>query len=243
MRKLVVILIALVAALPSFSQEIQTTPKKKTYDLSHRAADHFMVQFALNSWQGAPDSIDSHIKGLQKSGNVYVMLDKPFKANPRFSIAAGLGIGTSNIYFKKMIVNIGATSTKLPFVSTDSGNTYKKFKVSTAYLELPIEFRFTSDPSTPNTGFKAAVGIKVGTMLNAHTKAKGLKTSGGSVINSKTVKESTKNYFNTTRLAATARLGYGNFSLFGAYDLTSLFKDGVAPDIKGFQVGLTFSGL
>ena len=80
-------------------------------------------------------------------------------------------------------------------------------------------------------------------MLNAHTKAKGLKTSGGSVINSKTVKESTKNYFNTTRLAATARLGYGNFSLFGAYDLTSLFKDGVAPDIKGFQVGLTFSGL
>lgn len=233
-------------AFPSFSQEVaplQEPKKKKTFDLGNRAADHFMVQLALNSWQGAPDSINSRISGLQRSANVYIMLDKPFKANPRFSIAAGIGVGTGNIYFKKMIVDIGSTNPILPFRAVDSTDNYKKFKLTTAFLEAPLEFRFTADPSKPNKTFKAAIGIKIGTMLNAHTKGKGLRSSNGSAINAKTVKESTKSYFNTTRLAATARVGYGNFSLFGAYSLTGLFKDGVAADIKGLQVGLTFSGL
>ena len=231
------ILIALTIAIPSFSQEVK---KKKVYDLTNRAADHFMVQFALNSWQGAPDSIQSHIGGLS---NVYIMLDKPFKSNPQLSIAAGIGVGTSNIYFKKMIVDIGSTNTLLPFRAVDSLDNYKKFKLTTAFLEVPLELRFTSNPSTPNKTFKAAIGVKVGTMINAHTKGKGLRNRAGTVINAKTDKESTKSYFNTTRIAATARLGYGNFSLFGAYSLTGMFKDGVAPDIKGLQVGLTFSGL
>ncbi len=250
MRKLVVILFALTAALPSFSQElptdsvrVQTPKKKRTYDLNNRAADHFMVQLALNSWKGAPDSIDSHIKGFQRSANVYLMLDKPFKSNPQLSIAAGIGVGTANIYFNKMIVDIGATSAKLPFRAVDSTDNYKKFKLTTAYLEVPLEFRFTSNPELPNKTFKAAIGIKVGTLVNAHTKGKGLRTSSGTLINGKTDKESTKNYFNTTRLAATARVGYGNLSLFGAYNLTGIFKDGVAPDIKGLQIGLTLSGL
>jgi len=240
MRKLFVILIALTIAIPSFSQEEK---KKKTYDLANRAADHFMVQFAINSWQGAPDSIQSHIGGFQRSANVYIMLDKPFKSNPQLSIAAGIGVGTSNIYFKKMIVDIGSTNTLLPFRAVDSLDNYKKFKLTTAFLEVPLELRFTSDPSTPNKTFKAAIGIKVGTMLNAHTKGKGLRNRSGTLINAKTDKESTKSYFNTTRIAATARIGYGNFSLFGAYSITGLFKDGVAADIKGLQVGLTFSGL
>lgn len=243
MRKLLVFIFVLAAAAPSFAQDAPTKSTKKTFDLSNRAADHFMVQFALNSWQGAPDSIDSHIGGFNRSANVYIMLDKPFKSNPRLSIAAGIGVGTTNIYFKKMIVDIGATSAVLPFRAVDSLDNYKKFKVSTAFLEVPLELRFTSNPSTPNKTFKAAIGLKVGTMLNAHSKGKGLRNAAGNTLNAKTVKESSKNYFNTTRIAATARVGYGNFSFFGAYSLTGTFKDGVAPDIKGLQVGLTFSGL
>ena len=246
MRKLFVIVLVIITAFPAFSQEVSTiqeSKKKKTFDLGNRAADHFMVQLAYNSWQGTPDSIKSHISGLQRSANVYIMLDKPFKANPRFSVAAGIGVGTGNIYFKKMIVDIGSTSTILPFRAVDSTDNYKKFKLSTAFLEVPLEFRFTADPSAPNKTFKAAIGLKVGTMIGAHTKAKGLRSATGTSINAKTVKESSKSYFNTTRLSATARVGYGNFSLFGAYSLTGLFKDGVAADIKGLQVGLTFSGL
>lgn len=240
MRKLLVIIFVLAATFPSFAQD---APAKKIYDLTNRAADHFMVQFGLDSWQGAPDSIDRYISSFNRSFNVYVMLDKPFKSNQRMSIGAGIGVGTTNIYFDKMIVDIGAITKTLPFRAVDTMDNYKKFKVSTAFLEVPLELRFSSDPSTPNKTFKAAIGVKIGTLLSAKNKGKGLRTPSGAVINPKTVKESSKTFFNTTRIAATARVGYGNFSLFGAYSLTGTFKDGVAPDINGLQIGLTFSGL
>lgn len=222
---------------------LRAAEAKKTYQITNRAGDHLMVQLAMNQWMGTPDSIDSHIGGFQRSANVYVMMDKTFKSNPQFSVALGLGIGTSNIYFKKMEVDIKSTSPVLPFVATDSMDNFKKYKLSTAFLELPLELRFTAKPETPMKSVKAALGLKVGTLLNAHTKGKNLRNKSGQAINSYTLKESSRSYFTTTRLAATARVGYGNFTLFGAYHFTPVFKDGVAEDIKLLQFGLTLSGL
>jgi hypothetical protein len=240
MRKILVLALAFFATLPAFSQEPAT---KKKLELPNGPGDHFMVQLAYNNWQGAPDSISSHISGFQRSANVYVMLNKPFKSSPKLSLGIGLGIGTSNIYFKKMNVEIGASTPKLPFIATDSTDNYKKYKLTTAYLEIPLELRFTDKPETPNKSLKGAIGIKVGTLVNAHTKAKVLRNEAGNTLNSSAVKTNNKSYFNTTRLAATGRIGYGAFSLFGAYSLTGIFKDGVAEDIKLLQVGITISGL
>lgn len=240
MRKLLVIVLVLITALPAFSQ---TAKQKKNKEILSQAGDHFMFQLSYDNWMGAPDSVTSHIKGLNRGLNVYVMYDKKFKADPRFSIAGGIGVGTSNIYFKKMNVEIAATSTKLPFTATDSANNYKKFKLATAFLEIPIEFRFSSKPETPGKSVKVALGVKLGTMLNAHTKGKTLRDVSGKTLSNATEKTSTKSYFNTTRIAATARIGYGNYTLFGAYNLTSMFKDGVAADVKLFQIGISVSGL
>jgi Outer membrane protein beta-barrel domain len=142
-----------------------------------------------------------------------------------------------------MEAKITATKSTLPFLRTDTGNNYKKYKLATAYLEIPLELRFTANPSNPNKSIKGAIGIKLGTLLNAHTKGKTLQNSAGTKINAVTVKENSKSYFNGTRIAATARVGYGIFSLYGSYGLTSLFKDGVAADTKLIQIGLTISGL
>ena len=240
MRKLSLIVLVLISCLPAFSQ---TAKEKKNKEILNRSGDHIMIQLSSDHWLGAPDTVTSHIKGIARGLNAYVMYDKKFKADPRFSIAGGLGVSTSNIYFKKMDVDIAATKTTLPFTKTDSVDNYKKFKLSTAFLEIPIEFRFSSKPETPGKSVKVALGIKIGTMLNAHTKAKILRTASGSVLSNAIDKVSTKSYFNTTRIAATARVGYGNFSLFGSYSLTTMFKTGVAADVKLLQVGLTISGL
>jgi hypothetical protein len=240
MRKLLVILVALVSAVPAFSQK---TKEKKKYDLISRAGDHLMLQISRDSWSGAADSVSSHIKGFSKGANIYLMIDKPFKANPRFSAAFGIGVGTSSIGFKRMYVDIAAKTPVLPFEVQDTLSHFKKFKVTTAYLEIPVELRFATNPNTPNKTFKAAIGLKIGTLLSAHTKGKNFQDNAGNTISSAIQKVSTKSYFNTTRLAATARIGYGNFSLFGAYNITTMFKDGVAPDTKLLQIGLTISGL
>ncbi|MDB5202342.1 MAG: hypothetical protein JWQ27_1751 [Ferruginibacter sp.] len=243
MRKLPGIVIALAFAGPAFSQTTTTPTPAPKLDLANRAGDHFMVQLGSTQWLGAPDSIDSHVGAFNRSANVYLMLDKPFKGNPQLSVAFGVGVSTSNVYFKNMLVDIGSTKPILPFVNVDTSNRYKKYKLTTAYLEVPIEFRFSSKPLDPSKSLKAALGVKVGTMLNAHTKGKGLEDKNGNSINTFTQKVITRSYFNGTRLTGTARVGYGNYSLFGAYSFTNLFKDGVAADINVLQVGLTLSGL
>jgi Outer membrane protein beta-barrel domain len=239
MRKLLSILFAMLVSVASFAQ---ASTKSKTNSID-RAADHFMIQLGTSMWSGTADSVSKYIKGFNKSANIYVMIDKQFKSNPKFSVAGGIGVGTSNIYFKNMEVKIGSNKNTLPFLRTDTGNNYKKYKLSTAFLEIPLEFRYTSDPENAKKAIKVALGIKLGTLINAHTKGKTLQNAAGTKLNGNAVKETAKPYFNGTRIAATARVGYGIFSVFGSYNFTNIFKDGVAPDTKLIQIGLCISGL
>lgn len=242
MRKFLAIVITLIAFIPAFSQT--SPPKnKKNFNLGSRAGDHFMLQFSRDSWTGAADSVSDRIKGFSKGFNAYLMLDLPFKGAQQFSAGIGIGVGTSSIGFKKTIVDLTSQTPVLPFIPVDTVDHFKKFKLATSYAEIPVELRFTSNPSTPGKTFKAAIGLKVGTLLNAHTKGKTLQNGSGTTINNYIQKISSKSYFNSTRLAATARIGYGYFSIFGAYNITTMFKDGVAPDTKLLQLGLTISGL
>ena len=39
------------------------------------------------------------------------------------------------------------------------------------------------------------------------------------------------------------RVGYGNLSLFGTYQIGSLIKEGLGPQVKPYTIGLTLSGL
>jgi hypothetical protein len=240
MKKLVLVLVAFVSATSLFAQEKKKLTKA---DITNRSGDHIMLQLNTDHWAGIPDSIKDHKKGLSRGANIYIMMNKPFKNNPKFSAAFGIGVGTSNMYFKNYNIDIKSTATKLPFTALDSASHFKKYKLTTAYLEIPVELRFTKNPEKSNKSLKAAIGVKVGTLINAHTKGKNLLSSSGAALNSYTAKENSKRYFNTTRLSATARLGYGNYSLSGSYQITALLKDGVGPVINPFQIGFTISGL
>ncbi len=238
MKKIVLLVLASVSV---FTLSAQT--KKKMPGFTSQTGDHFMLQLTSDHWMGTPDSIKSHMKGLARGLNVYVMLDQRFKGNPKLSVAFGLGVGTSNMYFKNMSIDVKAKTNKLPFNNLDTLSRFKKYKLTTAFLEVPIEFRFTSDPDNDSKAIKAAVGFKVGTIINVHTKGKNLQDAAGRVINSYTAKETGRGFFNSTRIAATARVGYGNFSVAASYQLNNIFKDGVAADVKLFQIGLCISGL
>jgi hypothetical protein len=233
---------------PAADSTIATPPagvvKKnlKKIDLSNRSNDHVMVQYGFDNWTATPDSMTP--KGFSRFFNAYIMLDKPFRTNPKFSVGLGAGIGSSNIFFDRTYVDVKSTSSRLPFTNVDSVNHFKKFKLTTIFAEVPVELRFSSNPENANKSFKVALGVKVGTLLNAHTKGKTLQGKSGNVLNNYIVKESSKKFFNSTRLAATARIGYGIFGLYGAYQITSLLKTGVGPEtVRPYSVGIYISGL
>ncbi|MDQ2720458.1 MAG: PorT family protein [Bacteroidota bacterium] len=219
------------------------TANIKTIKFKNRPADHFMIQISSDHLTGMTDSISSHQKGFSRGFSAYFMLDKPFRSSPKFSLGIGAGISSSNIFFNKMDIDLNSRATLLPFTPTDLTNHFKKYKLAVSYLEIPLEFRYTSKPSDVNKSFKAALGIKVGTLANVHTKGKDLLDKNNSLITSNIEKENNKRYINTSRFMATARLGYGVFSLFGNYGLTNILKDGAGPAMKMYQVGITISGL
>ncbi|MEO9023109.1 MAG: outer membrane beta-barrel protein [Ginsengibacter sp.] len=217
-----------------------TVPK---LNLQKHSGDHFMLQISSDHLTGMPDSISSHQQGFSKGFSTYLMFNKPFKGSPNLSLGIGLGVSTSNIVFKKMDIDLKAGPGLLPFTPLDSANHFKKYKLATTYLEIPLEFRYTKKPDEPNKSLKAALGLKLGTLLNAHTKGKNLVDKNGQVLNGYTEKVSSKRFINGTHFMATARVGYGVFSIFGSYQLNNLLKDGMGPNMKLFQVGITLSGL
>lgn len=239
MKKTLLVLFSFCVSVMAMSQST-SSPK---FDLSNRASDHLMIQYGSDSWTNRPDSVRTG--GFSRHFNVYLMTDKPFKSNQKMSVAFGIGIGSSNMFFKNTYVDVKSGSTRLPFTNVDSANHFNKFKVTTIYAEIPVELRYYSNPANPNKSWKAAIGMKVGTLLKSYTKGKNLETKTGSSIYGPgyVEKESNKRFFNGTMLAVTGRIGIGFVSLDAGYQFNGVLKDGVGASMNKFSLGLTFSGL
>jgi len=226
------------------AQTASSTGSKKL-DLTGRPADHFVLEFQNISLFGKPDSVKT--SGFSRGFNIYFMYDKPFATNPKFSLSFGGGLGTSNIFFdNKTYVDVKSTANTLPFRTIDAAsNHFSKFKVSTIYLEAPVELRYYSDPVHPNSSWKTSIGLKLGTLLKAYSKGKNMVSSTGASINGKSYieKEQSKRFFNATNVAVSGKISYGIFGISVTQNLTPLLRDSYGPVMHKFAVGFTISGL
>lgn len=240
MRRIIFTSLVLLTVLTVKAQN--DTVKRKITPVASlpRSNDHIMLQLGYTTWTGAPDSIST--TGIPRTFNAYFLFDFPFKTNPHWSVGIGVGIATDNIYFDKTYVGIKDATPTLHFTNVSDTNHFKRSKLATAYAEAPLELRYNFNPEAKNS-VKVAIGAKIGTLLNAHTKEKNLEDKNGNALLAYTQKESSKRFFNQNRLSLTARIGYGHWSVFGAYAVTPLFKEGVAPAIRPLTIGLTLSGL
>lgn len=270
MKKLFVIALAFFATTAAFAQTDTTAPKpvptpgimSKTpmkhsavsqaakpatkdwskVSLANRANDHLMLQLGYTAWFGKPDTVRT--KGFCRTFNVYFLFDFPFKTDPRFSIGTGLGFAVDNIFFDKMTPTVASPSNQtLAFPDLSGTNHFKKNKLVNTYLEAPVELRFAADPEHTNSCWKFAAGIKLGEMLSAYTKGKTLQSNADETIANSIEKESSKKYFNTTRLSGTIRISKGFIGVFASIQATPLIHSGEGASIFPFTGGIVISGL
>jgi hypothetical protein len=241
MRRIVLSALAICFAGCLFAQTDTTIKIKTKTVIPARANDHFMIQLGATNWLNKPDSV--HTTGFSRSFNLYLMMDFPFKTNPHFSVGIGPGIATDNIFFDKTYVGLKDLTSTIRFQDLSDTNHFKKYKLNTAYAEAPVELRYRFNPENDAKSVKLALGVKVGYLLNAHTKGKTLVNKNGTTLLNYTDKESNDAFLNTTRLSGTFRFGYGHFGLFASYAVTALFKEGAGPQVHPFTIGLTLSGL
>lgn len=207
--------------------------KSEKLKISKPSRDFLMLEFVYNGWLNAPDSIKT--KGLGRGFNGYLCYDFPIKKS-HFSFAAGVGISTSNIYLDgQEVVSTDRDSNAQARFIPETIN-YKRFKVNTTYFEAPFELRFFGNKNNRNKGFKTAIGLRVGTLIGAKGKGRedGIKIS---------YQTNTKAFLETWRFSTSFRIGYGNFSAVGTYNLTPLYKDLQGPPITPFSIGLCITGL
>ena len=205
----------------------------------------FVLELGINTPLDAPSRFDVGLWG-SRTVNVYYTYEMRLMQS-KFSLVPGIGLSLERFKFKN-----GATlgydaedSLKLLFPSeTPLITGERKSQLITNYLEIPLELRFTSNPSDPNRAFKIAVGGRVGYLYDSFTKMK-YKPDGQEVRQLKD-----KQDFNLTRFryGVYGRFGIGNFSLFGYYNLTPLFEEGKGPyennvrmDFQTLTVGISLS--
>src|SRR5688500_5089669 len=106
MKRIITLLILLATANVVFAQDstVYTPPKVGTAD---RVSDHLLIQYGYTGWNGTPDSIRT--KGFSRHFNIYFLFDKPFKTNPKMSVAYGIGIGSDNMFFKNTYIDLKST--------------------------------------------------------------------------------------------------------------------------------------
>lgn len=118
----------------------------------------------------------------------------------------------------------------------DPAGQLEKSKLATIYLDLPflLEIQIPVDNNHLNVSAGPIGAIKIG----SHTK---MVYKDGP-----TVKANGDFSLNMLRYGGTARVGYGNFQLYGTYYLTPLFQNAKGPagyDLYPFEIGfaLTFN--
>lgn len=206
--------------------------------------DRFIITFFTDLWQDLPGEMD--LKSIQRGINISAFQDMPL-GRTNFSLAAGLEFASHNLYSDhRYLYHPG--DDKFDFVPISDESEYDKNKISLNYLEIPVQFRYRSR-ELPRT-FRLYAGMKVGRLINAHTKFVGKEyyyttfegNGSGAPVTSRNVKikEHRLENISSYRIGLTGTIGYGSVNLHVFYPLTDIFSGNSAESARPVSLGLSF---
>ena len=242
-QKFVSLVVFIALAIPALSQSNDnSTEKKKTGRPDIPGT--FVVELGLNRAPGAPSNFATGFWG-SRTVNVYYQYDIRILKS-RFSLVPGIGVSLERFKFKNFrTLGYENDSLKLllPNELTPELPSMRKSQLITNYVDLPVEIKYMSRPEDPARSFKASIGGRIGYMYDRFTKIK--YDNDGDLYKAKNKQDWN---LNRLRYGVFGKVGLGNFSLFGYYNMTNLFKNGKGPaqdhqikDFATFTVGISLS--
>ena len=195
----------------------------KNFSLSRDAAEQYMDLNTGKSW-------NMNVNFAQYSINL---------VNDKFGLVTGLGIEWNYYRFDNdnSIQENQATGVieEVDLSVVEPTWNIEKSKLSTTYATLPILFEVhTSSSQSRGVVFSAGAigGLKLGSNTKIVYKENGDKN-----------KEKTKDDFNLApfRYGVHARIGVGDWLIYGTYYFTSLFEKDKGPELYPISVGFALS--
>ncbi len=202
----------------------------------------FVVEFGFNQPLNKPDSLFELGFWGSRTVNVFYQYDMRI-GKSKFSFHPGIGFGLERYKLKNAYtlgyVTDGDTKTLELIPASTLYPGVKKSMIVANYLDIPLELRFSTKPEDPSRSFRASIGGRVGYLFDSFTKIK-YRTDG----ETKKIKDKQNFNLNDFRYGAFVKIGAGNFTLFGYYNLSPVFKTDEGPqktEMSNMTIGISLS--
>lgn len=227
MKRLTLICLLLAATFHLHALEKEKTPIGGRPNIK---GDLFL-DFGFNLLNNRPEDLNTRFIP-SRVVNVYYQTQLPLGENSGFTFNPGLGFGLEKLAFQGNQTLIpdpakGGNSSQLVPISDIYGENIRVETNTMAlnYLDIPLEIRYHANKNDYNSGFRVAVGGKIGVLYNAHSKITVTDSEG---LTQK-VKNSQDYGLSPIRYGVYTRLGFPGFNVWGYYGLNGLFDGEQGP--------------
>ena len=184
-----------------------------------------------------PTSMDQWELDYSKSITVSLnFAEKKFRLIQNYvGLNTGLGLEFNNYAFKNDVSLFVSQDTVLS--AFDTTRSYDKNKLKTTYLTMPLMLEFNTSKFADKS-VHIAVGVVGGWRI-------GTKWKHAYETDEERVKNKVKSHYhlNPFKYSAALRVGYGRYTVFANYGLSSLFEENKGPELYPFNVGITLTGI
>jgi hypothetical protein len=152
----------------------------------------------------------------------------------RNNVNLGTGIGLSWYHYNLRGSYSLQPNVNYTFAIADSLN-YSKNRLNACYVNVPLFLEFNTNNSDADKSFHFAAGAQFGYNVFKNKLKQKYEFDG------ETYKRKIKDDFNVNpfKIDLITRIGYGDFTIFGTYSLTTLFEKGKGPSLYPFTAGIS----
>ena len=191
--------------------------------------DQFYLGITYNLLLDLPDGVSQSSLSYGLKGGF--IRDIPLNPSCTFALGIGLGYGFNSYYTNLRAIKDGGD---IRYEVLDSNADYKRNKLETHLVEVPLELRWRNSTRTEYKFWRIYGGVKLAYMAGSRSKY---------VANS--FKDAFRNPDTSNFLyGLMLNVGYNTFNLHIYYGLNSLFEDGISlPDGQSLQMTPVHLGL
>lgn len=170
-------------------------------------------------------SVNFHLGIIQQGINLY---------QGKLRLVYGAGIEYNNYRFTD---NIDLVKNSKPLAYTvNSDLDYKKNKLVSQYLTLPLMLNFKSNPRDEDKSLRVSAGVQFGYLIGSHIKQ---KWEDGKDSEKRKIRGDYQ--FADYRTGYVVQFGYGGFNLYGKYYPNSAFKADRGPEVSTASLGIVLT--
>ena len=185
------------------------------------------------SWVNYPSEIN-----LKPTSSEFILsyLHPLFGKKNRFSMATGLALSTQNVKFDAYVSN--SVYDEPTFMLFDDSVSYKTNKLTTVFVDIPIEFRLRTRNNIHQKNFKLSFGGRIGYLIKSYHKYAGDEYRFTTGTTTK-FKEYNIPYLNKLHYGVFTKIFYGKFGMNVTYSLSTLFEKKFTPEIVPISIGVS----